>query len=146
MSIKRFERLLKIRQAQENEAAALLGARLAELNRLEQQRAQLLEYQQIYLNAPIPHDVHLMKQLALMHQQLRGALHQQDLRVAAAQAQADQVRTVWMERHQATRSLAKLIERRRRLEAIADQRRQQRELDLWATRQAARRTQDEAQS
>ncbi|QIK38930.1 flagellar export protein FliJ [Caldichromatium japonicum] len=143
MSVKRFERLLKIRQAQENEAAALLGARLAELNRLEQQRSQLLEYQQIYLNAPIPNDVHLMKQLALMHQQLRGALQQQDLRVAAAQSQTEQVRAVWLERHQATLSLEKLIERRRRLEAIADSRRQQRELDLWATRQAARQMRNE---
>lgn len=142
MSTKRFERLLKIRKAQENEAAALLGARLAELNRLEQQRSKLLEYQQIYLEAPIPNDVHLLKQLALMHQQLRGALQQQDLRLAAAEAQVEQARAVWMERHQASRSLEKLIERRRRLEAIAENRRQQRELDLWATRQAARRDQD----
>lgn len=136
MSVKRFQRLLKIREAQENEAAVALAGRLAELNRVEQQRALLVEYQASYLNAPVPNDVNLMKQLSLMHHQLREALQQQDLRVAAAQSQVDQARTVWMDRHQASRSLEKLIERRRRFDAIADGRRQQRELDMWATRKA----------
>lgn len=136
MSVKRFQRLLKIREAQENEAAVALAGRLAELNRVERQRAQLVEYQASYLNAPVPNDVNLMKQLSLMHHQLREALQQQDLRVAAAQSQVDQARSAWMERHQASRSLEKLIERRRRFDAVADGRRQQRELDMWATRKA----------
>ncbi|QGU33497.1 flagellar export protein FliJ [Thermochromatium tepidum] len=136
MSVKRFQRLLKIRQAQENQAAVALAGRLAELNRLEQQRTLLLEYQKNYLNAPVPNDVHLMKQLSFMHHQLREALQQQDLRVAAAQIQVDQARSAWMERHQASRSLEKLIERRRRFESIAEGRRQQHELDMWATRKA----------
>ncbi len=136
MSVKRFERLLKLREAQENETAVVLAARLAELNRTEQQRAQLSEYQSVYLNALVPNDARLLKQTALMHQQLRAALQQQELRVAAAQTQVDQARDVWLERHQASLSLEKLIERRRRLEAIADNRKQQREQDLWATRKA----------
>ena len=136
MSVKRFQRLLKIREAQENEAAVALAGRLAEFNRVEQQRAQLVEYQTSYLNAPVPNDVNLMKQLSLMHHQPRDALQQQDLRVAAAQSQVDQARSAWMERHQASRSLEKLIERRRRFDAVADGRRQQRELDMWATRKA----------
>lgn len=142
MSVKRFQRLLKIREAQENEAAVALAGRLAELNRVEQQRTQLVEYQASYLNAPVPNDVNLMKQLSLMHHQLREALQQQDLRVAAAQSQVDQARAVWMERHQASRSLEKLIERRRRFDGIADGRRQQRELDMWATRKAFHPDQD----
>ena len=136
MSVKRFQRLLKIREAQENEAAVALAGRLAEFDRVEQQRVQLLEYQSNYLNAPIPNDVHLMKQLSLMHHQLRDAVQQQDLRVAAAQSQVDQARAIWMERHQASRSLEKLIERRRQADAIDDNRRQQNELDMWATRKA----------
>ena len=136
MSVKRFQRLLKIREAQENEAAVALAGRLAELNRVEQQRAQLVEYQASYLNAPVPNDVNLMRQLSLMHHQLREALQQQDLRVAAAQSQVDQARSVWMERHQASRSLEKLIERRRQFDAVTEGRRQQHELDMWATRKA----------
>lgn len=136
MSVKRFQRLLKIREAQENESAVALAGRLADLNRVEQQRAQLVEYQASYLNAPVPNDVNLMKQLSLMHHQLRDALQQQDLRVSAAQSQVDQARAAWMERHQASRSLEKLIERRRRFDGIAEGRRQQYELDMWATRKA----------
>ncbi|MGQ9659023.1 MAG: flagellar export protein FliJ [Thermochromatium sp.] len=136
MSVKRFQRLLKIRKAQENEAAMALARRLAELNRVEQQRALLVEYQTSYLNTPVPNDVHLMKQLAFMHHQLREALQQQDLRVAAAQTKVDQACSVWMECHQISRSLEKLIERRRRFDAVAEGRRQQRELDMWATRKA----------
>lgn len=136
MSVKRFERLLKLREAQENETAVVLAARLAELNRIEAQRTQLSEYQSVYLNALVPNDARLLKQLSLMHQQLREALQQQELRVAAAQTQVDQARDVWLERHQASLSLEKLIERRRRLDAIEDNRKQQREQDMWATRKA----------
>ncbi len=139
MSVKRFQRLLTIREAQENESAVVLAGRLAELNKAEQQRSQLADYQGVYLNALIPNDARLMKQLALMHQQLREALQQQDLRVAAAQSQVDQAREVWMERHRASLSLEKLIERRRRLDAVADNRKQQREQDMWATRKAFQR-------
>lgn len=142
MSVKRFKRLLLIREAQENEAAVALGARLADLGKVERQRAQLQEYQSLYLDAQIPNDARLMKQLSLMHQQLREALQQQELRVAAAQSQVEQARAVWMERHQASLSLGKLIERRRRLDAIQDDRRQQRESDMWATRKAFQRDQD----
>ncbi|MBK1716705.1 flagellar export protein FliJ [Thiocystis violacea] len=142
MSVKRFQRLLLLREAQENEAAVVLGGRLAELNRAEQQREQLTEYQGVYLNALVPNDARLMKQLSLMHQQLREALQQQELRVAAAQSQVDQAREIWMERHQASLSLGKLIERRRRLDAVVDNRRQQREQDMWATRKAFQRDQD----
>ena len=78
----------------------------------------------------------MLKQMAQMQQQLREALQQQALRVAAAESQVEQARSVWMEKHQATLSLAKLIERRRRTESVLDGRKQQREQDLWATRQA----------
>ena len=142
MSVKRFQRLLKIREAQENESAVVLAGRLAELGKVEQQRDQLVDYQAVYLNALIPNDARLMKQLSLMHQQLREALQQQELRVAAAQSQVDQARTLWLERHQASLSLEKLIERRRRLDAVQDNRKQQRESDMWATRKAFQRDQD----
>ncbi|AFL72431.1 MULTISPECIES: flagellar export protein FliJ [Thiocystis] len=136
MSVKRFERLRKIREAQENEVAVVLASRLAELNRAEQQRDQLSEYQSQYLHSGLPSDARMLKQMAQMQQQLREALQQQALRVAAAESQVEQARSVWMERHQATLSLAKLIERRRRTESVLDGRKQQREQDLWATRQA----------
>lgn len=137
MSVKRFQRLLKIREAQENESAVVLATRLADLNQAEAQQAQLTDYQNSYLNAPIPNDAHLIKQLSLMHHQLREAVQQQELRVAAAQNRLEQARAVWMERHQASRSLEKLIERRRRFDAVGEGRRQQRELDMWATRWAS---------
>ncbi|WP_043748701.1 flagellar export protein FliJ [Imhoffiella purpurea] len=136
MSVKRFERLLKIREAQESEAAVALADRLAELNRVESQRDQLLEYQNQYLHALIPNDANMLKQLGLMHQQLREAMQQQDLRIAAAQSQVDQARDIWSERHQASLSLDKLIEHRRRAEQARDARNQQREQDMWATRKA----------
>ncbi|MBK1721313.1 flagellar export protein FliJ [Thiocystis violacea] len=136
MSVKRFQRLLKIREAQENETAVVLAARLSDLAKVEQQRNQLAEYQSLYLNTSIPNDVRLMKQLSLMHQQLREALVQQDLRVAAAQSQVDQARNVWLERHQASLSLDKLIERRRRADAVEETRKQQSALDMWATLKA----------
>lgn len=136
MSVKRFQRLLKIRQAQENEVAVALAGRLGELHRVEQQRDQLLDYQQQYFTASLPSESRILKQIAYMQQQLRAALQQQELRIAAAETQVEQVRTVWMEAHQASLSLEKLIERRRRSADIVDGRKQQREQDLWATRQA----------
>ena len=136
MSVKRFERLRKIREAQENEVAVVLASRLADLNRAEQQRDLLSEYQGQYLHSGLPSDARMLKQMAQMQQQLREALQQQALRVAAAESQVEQARSVWMEKHQATLSLAKLIERRRRTESVLDGRQQQREQDLWATRQA----------
>lgn len=142
MSVKRFQRLLRIREAQESEAAVGLASRLGDLNRAEEQRTQLTQYQAVYLNALVPNDARLMKQLSLMHQQLRDALQQQDLRVAAARSQVEQARKVWLERHQATLSLDKLIERRRRFEAIEDGRKQQSALDMWATLRAFRKDQD----
>ncbi|MFD2112945.1 flagellar export protein FliJ [Thiorhodococcus fuscus] len=142
MSVKRFQRLLKIREAQENEAAVGLAGRLAELNRAELQHKQLSEYQSHYLNALVPNDVNMLKQLGLMHQQLREALQQQDLRVAAAQSQVDQAREIWLERHQASLSLDKLIEHRRRADDVRDNRNQQREQDMWATRKAFQQNPD----
>lgn len=139
MSVKRFQRLLTIREAQENESAVALAARLADLDRVEQQRDQLLEYQGLYGNALLPNDARILKQMALMQQQLRQALQQQELRIAAAQTQVEQARTAWLERHQASMSLEKLIERRRRVEAVADVRKQQAEADMWATRKAFQR-------
>lgn len=142
MSVKRFQRLLKIREAQENEAAVVLAGRLSDLSKAEQQRDQLTQYQGVYLNALIPNDARLMKQLSLMHQQLREAVQQQELRVAAARAKVDQARDVWLERHQASLSLDKLIERRRRLDMIEDNRRQQGALDMWATLRAFQQGRD----
>lgn len=136
MSVKRFERLHKIREAQENEVAVVLAGRLAELSRVEQQRDQLYEYQNQYFNMGLPSDARRLKQIAQMQQQLREALQQQGLRVAAAESQVEQARKVWMEMHQASLSLEKLIERRRGIESTLDGRKQQREQDLWATRQA----------
>ncbi len=142
MSVKRFQRLLKIREAQENEVAVMLAGRLAELNRVEQQRHQLLEYQSQYFNANLPSDARVLKQIAQMQHQLRDALQQQELRIAAAESQVEQARSVWMEMHQASLSLEKLIERRRRTESVIDGRKQQSELDLWATRKAFEKTPD----
>jgi len=139
MSVKRFERLLRIREAQESESAVALAARLADLNRAEQQREQLLEYQGLYANALLPNDARILKQMALMQQQLRHALQQQELRMAAAQTQVEQARTAWLERHQASLSLEKLIERRRRAELVVEVRRQQAESDMWSTRKAFQR-------
>ncbi|GAB0149108.1 MULTISPECIES: flagellar export protein FliJ [Marichromatium] len=134
--IRRFKRLLRIREAQENEAAVGLAARLDTLNQVEAQREQLERYLNDYLNALVPEDVNMLKQLARMRDQLREALDQQELRVDAAQAQVDQARAFWLERHQASLSLDKLIERRREQEALQEGRRQQREQDMWATRRA----------
>lgn len=139
MSVKRFQRLLKIREAQESEASMVLASRLSELGRVERQRDQLAEYQGHYLNALVPSDPRMLKQLGLMQQQLREAIQQQELRVAAAQSQVDQARTVWLERHQASLSLEKLIERRGRQEHLQESRKQQRELDMWATRRVFER-------
>lgn len=139
MSVKRFQRLLRIREAQESESAVALAGRLSDLNRAEQQRDQLLEYQGLYAHALLPNDARILKQMALMQQQLRQALQQQELRIAAAQTQVEQARTVWLERHQASLSLEKLIERRRRVEQVADTRKQQAEADMWATRKAFQR-------
>ncbi|NKN33210.1 flagellar export protein FliJ [Marichromatium bheemlicum] len=134
--IRRFKRLLRIREAQENEAAVGLAARLDTLNQVEAQREQLERYLNDYLNALVPEDVNMLKQLARMRDQLREALDQQELRISAAQAQVDQARAAWLERHQASLSLDKLIERRREQEALQEGRRQQREQDMWATRRA----------
>jgi len=136
MSVKRFQRLLKIREVQENEAAVGLAGRLEELNRAEQQRERLSEFQGLYFNASLPNDARMLKQMGFLQQQLREALEQQELRIAAAQSQADQARSVWMERHQASLSLEKLIDRRRRVESGVENRKQQREQDMWATRKA----------
>mgnify|MGYP001809924704 CR=1 FL=1 len=143
MSVKRFERLLTIREAQENESSVVLAARLGDLNRAEQQRDQLLEYQGLYAHALLPNDARILKQMALMQQQLRQALQQQELRIAAAQTQVEQARALWLERHQASLSLEKLIERRRRVEVAADVRKQQAEADMWATRKAFQRNPDQ---
>ncbi|NEV60495.1 flagellar export protein FliJ [Thiorhodococcus minor] len=141
MSVRRFQRLLKIREAQENEAAVVLAERLADLGKLEQQRDQLTEYQSVYLDALVPNDARLLKQLGLMHQQLREALQQQELRVGAAQTRVDQARDAWLERHQASLSLEKLIERRRRADAVEENRKQQSALDMWATLRAFQKDQ-----
>lgn len=135
-SVKRFQRLLKVREAQENEVAIALADRLSELSQAEQQRDQLLEYQDIYFRAFIPNDAHMLKQIAFMRQQLRDAMDQQDLRVTASQMQVERARAAWMERHQASLSLEKLIERRRRVENVENARKQQGESDMWATRKA----------
>lgn len=135
-SVKRFQRLLKIREIQESEAAVVLAGRVAEVNRAEQQREQLTEYQSVYLTSLLPNDARMLKQLALMQHQIREALQQQELRIAAAQAQVDQARDAWLERHQATLSLDKLLERMRGAEQAVEGQRQQRELDMWSTRKA----------
>ncbi|NEX20119.1 flagellar export protein FliJ [Thiorhodococcus mannitoliphagus] len=141
MSVRRFQRLLKIREAQESEAAVALAERRSDLSKVEQQRDQLTEYQSVYLNALVPNDARLLKQLGLMHQQLREALQQQELRVAAAQTRVDQARDVWLDRHQETLSLEKLIERRKRVDAIEENRKQQSALDMWATLRAFKKDQ-----
>ncbi|MBV5308579.1 flagellar export protein FliJ [Chromatium okenii] len=139
-SIKRFQRLLTIRKAQENEGAVALGGRLAELQRIEHQRDLLVEYQSHYVNANLPNDARILKQIALLQQQLRGALQQQEGRLVIAEKQVEQARSAWMEMHQASLSLEKLIERRRRIENTLDGRKQQYEQDLWATRKAFQKT------
>lgn len=135
-AIRRVQRLLKIREAQEREAAAALATRLEAVMRIEQQREQLEDYQRETLAALIPTDAAMLRQLAQMREQVREALDQQELRLAAARSQLEQARAIWNERHQACLSLEKLIERRRQQEWVHEARRQQLEQDLWATRRA----------
>lgn len=139
MSVKRFQRLLKVREMIENQAAVGLAARLEEQRRAERQRGQLDELLASYLNTGVPDSVMAMKQVAEMRGQLRTAIEQQDLRVAAAQARAEEARAVWMEKHRDSLSLEKLIERRRQVEQVTENRRLQAEQDAWATRRAFER-------
>lgn len=139
MSIKRFKRLLKVHELQENQAAVGLATRLTELGRQEEQYQQLENYLQLYLDAPVPNDIHQMKQMAFIRRNLRGAMEQQAVRVTTAQAHADQARAVWLMRHRDSQSLTKLIERQRAADTIVDNRRQQFEQDAWATRRAFER-------
>jgi flagellar protein FliJ len=143
-SIKRFQRLLRIREAQENEGAVVLGQRLSDLQKAEQQRDLLEEYQSHYFHNNLPNDARILKQIALLQQQLRGALQQQEARVVIVAGQVEKARSAWMELHQASLSLEKLIERRRRVENTLDGRKQQFEQDLWATRKAFQKTDDDS--
>lgn len=136
MSVKRFQRLLKVREMIENQAAVGLAARLEELRRAEGQRNQLDELLASYLSAGVPDSVLGMKQVAEMRGQLRAAIEQQQLRVAAAEARVEQARAVWMDKHRDSMSLEKLIERRREFEQMTENRRMQAEQDAWATRKA----------
>ncbi len=141
MSVRRFKRLEAIRKMQENLAAIQLATQLQALNAAEQQRDLLNNYLESYLKAGIPDDIHQIKHMAMMRQQLRTAIGQQAGQIAAAEAVVEQARGVWIERHQATLSLTKLIERRQQAELIEDNRRQQQELDAWAIRRAFDRLQ-----
>lgn len=143
MSLQRFQRLLRIREIQENESAAGLATRLEDLRLAEQQRDRIQEYQRLYFDSLVPNDARMLKQMALMQSQLREALDQQELRVAAAEARMEQAREAWLERHRDTLSLEKLIERRRRTEDLHETRRQQREQDAWATQRAFRQIQEQ---
>ena len=136
MSVKRFQRLLKVREMIENQAAVGLAGRLEELRRADGQRGQLEELLASYLNTGVPDSVIGMKQVAEMRGQLRTAIEQQELRVAAAEARAEQAREVWMDKHRDSMSLEKLIERRRQVEQVTENRRLQGEQDAWATRKA----------
>lgn len=133
-AIQRIQRLLRIREAQESEAAVGLAARLETVSHIEQQREQLETYQRETLACLLPDDAVMLRQLAKMREQVREALEQQELRLAAAHSQVEQARAIWTERHQASLSLEKLIERRRQQESIEEGRRLQREQDMWATR------------
>ncbi|WPL19738.1 flagellar export protein FliJ [Thiorhodovibrio winogradskyi] len=139
MSVKRFQRLLKVREMIENQAAVALAARLEDQRRAELQRGQLNELLASYLNTGVPENVLAMKQFAEMRGQLRAAIEQQEVRVAAAQARAEQARGQWMEKHRDSLSLEKLIERRRQVEQVTENRRLQAEQDAWATRRAFER-------
>jgi len=136
MSVKRFQRLLKVREMIENQAAVGLAGRLEELRRVERQRGQLEELLASYLNTGVPNSVLGMKQVAEMRGQLRTAIEQQQVRVAAAEARVEQARAVWMDKHRDSMSLEKLIERRRQVEQVTENRRMQAEQDAWATRKA----------
>ncbi len=136
MSVKRFQRLLRVREMIENQAAVGLAARLEDLRRAEAQHRQLDELLHSYLNVGVPGDVLGMKQMAEMRGQLRNALEQQDLRIVAAESRAEDARAVWMEKHRDSLSLGKLIERRRQVEQVTENRRLQAEQDAWATRKA----------
>lgn len=141
MSVKRFQRLLKVRETLENQAAATLGARLEELRQAEGHRDRLEELLYSYLDSQVQHDARALKQVASMRGQLRAALEQQELRIAAAESQVETARGLWLERHQDSLSLEKLIERRRQAEQVAENRRLQHEQDAWATRKAFERLQ-----
>jgi flagellar FliJ protein len=142
MSVKRFERLLKVRETIENQAAVGLAARLEDLRQAESYQAQLQTLLYSYLDRDLASDAWTLKQAAKMRAQLRAALEQQEVRIATAQAQVEQARSVWMELHRDSLSLEKLIERRRQTEQVAENRRIQREQDAWATRKAFEKGQD----
>jgi flagellar FliJ protein len=136
MSVKRFQRLLKVRKMIENQAAVGLGARLEEVRRAETQQGQLQELLASYLHTGVPGDARGMKQVAEMRGQLRAAIEQQEFRVLAAQSRAEDARAIWLDKHRDSLSLEKLIERRRQSEQLSENRRLQAEQDAWATRKA----------
>ena len=143
MSVKRFQRLLKVREMIENQAAIGLAARLDELRRIEVQRGQLEGLLNSYLEVGVPNSARGMRQVAEMRSQLRTVIEQQGLRIAEAEFRVEEARDIWMEKHRDSLSLEKLIERRRQVENMTENRRMQSEQDAWATRQAFDRIQTE---
>lgn len=134
MSVKRFERLLRVRATLENQAAIGLAARLEELRQAEGYQEQLQQLLYSYLDTGLSGDARTLKQSAKMRAQLRTAMERQELRIAAVYEQVEQARSQWMDRHRDTLSLEKLIERRRQAEQVTENRRLQYEQDAWATR------------
>ncbi|MBK1648902.1 flagellar export protein FliJ [Rhabdochromatium marinum] len=141
MSVKRFQRLLKVREMIENQAAIGLAARLDELHRIEGQHGQLEDLLNSYLEVGVPNSARGMRQVAEMRSQLRTVIEQQELRIAEAEFRVEEARDIWMEKHRDSLSLEKLIERRRQVEEMTENRRMQSEQDAWATRQAFDRVQ-----
>lgn len=136
MNPQRLERLLRLRRIEESEATRELGDRLQQVDAIEAQRARLEGYQREYLQVTLPESANELKWLAGMREQLSNALEQQDLRIQAAAARAEEARQGWLERHRNCKSLEKLLERHHAQALYHELHRQQHEQDLWATRQA----------
>ncbi len=135
MNPERLERLLRVRRIEEGEATRELGERLQQVDAMEAQRDKLESYQREYLQASLPESANALKWLAGMREQLTNALEQQDLRIQAAATRVEEARQVWVERHRNSMSLEKLLERHHAHARYHEQRRQQLEQDMWATRQ-----------
>jgi flagellar FliJ protein len=135
VSIARFTRLLNIRELEERQAAIKLAQRLTELQNAEHQREQLENYLLVYLKTQMPHDAQQLKQLSTLRSQIRSALEHQSLSIRSAQSKVEQARDVWLERHQASLSLEKLLERLQQEQRIVEKRLEQKEQDAWVSRQ-----------
>lgn len=134
---KRLRRLVDLRALSERDAALALAAASAEVAKVERALDVIERFAADYAGVPVAaHSGLRLRQQAEMHARLRAAADQQRRLLIAAERRVSEAQAHYHAALRGRRSIAAVVERRARDEALAEARREQRRSDDWAAARA----------